>query len=213
LKIKILLADDHDLVRAGLRHIVEESGEVEVVAEAADGAEAIRKALMNPPDVAVVDLSMPGMDGLEVVGQLKSHYPKLPILILTMHDEEQFVVRALEAGAMGYITKRAAPDQLVKAIRKLRAGGRYLSNVAAEALALRVGKGAPGGSLLDSLSNREIQVLRGLALGQTSREVADAYGISIKTVNTYRERLLKKLNLRNNIELARFAIQNRLVEP
>jgi two-component system, NarL family, invasion response regulator UvrY len=212
-KIKILLADDHDLVRAGLRHIVEESGEVEVVAEAADGAEAIRKALMNPPDVAVVDLSMPGMDGLEVVGQLKLHYPKLPILILTMHDEEQFVVRALEAGAMGYITKRAAPDQLVKAIRKLRAGGRYLSNVAAEALAMRVGKSAPGGSLLDSLSNRELQVLRGLALGQTSREVADAYGISIKTVNTYRERLLKKLNLRNTIELVRFAIQNRLVDP
>lgn len=213
MKIKILLADDHDLVRAGLRHIVEESGEVEVVAEAADGAEAIRKALMNPPDVAVVDLSMPGMDGLEVVGQLKLHYPKLPILILTMHDEEQFVVRALEAGAMGYITKRAAPDQLVKAIRKLRAGGRYLSNVAAEALAMRVGKSAPGGSLLDSLSNRELQVLRGLALGQTSREVADAYGISIKTVNTYRDRLLKKLNLRNTIELARFAIQNRLVDP
>jgi two-component system, NarL family, invasion response regulator UvrY len=211
--IKILLADDHDMMRAGLRHIVEESGDMEVVAEAAEGASAIRMALALRPDVAVVDISMPGMDGLEVVGQLHCHYPKLPILILSMYDEEQFVVRALEAGAMGYITKRDAPDQLLNAIRKLHAGGRYLSNAASEALAMRAGKGAPGGSLLDSLSNRELQVLRGLALGQTSREVAEAYGISVKTVNTHRDRLLKKLNLRNNIDLARFAIQNRLVDP
>jgi DNA-binding NarL/FixJ family response regulator len=211
--IKVLLADDHDIVRAGLRHIVEEISDMEVVAEAADGREAIQLALSKTPDVAVIDLSMPGMDGLEVTSYLKSVYPKLPILILTMHAEEQFVVRAMEAGAMGYITKRAAPDQLVKAIRKLHAGGRYLSNAAAEAMALRLATVGPGRSLLDSLTNREIQVLRGLALGQTSREIAEAYGISIKTVNTYRDRLLKKLNLRNNAELARFAIQNRLVEP
>ncbi len=211
--IKILLADDHDIVRAGLRRIVEESGDMIVVGEAADGAGAVREALAHTPDVAVIDLSMPGTDGLEAVGQLQCHCPKLPILILTMHSEEQFVVRALESGAMGYITKRDAPDQLLTAIRKLHAGGRYLSNAASEALAMRVGKGAPGGSLLDSLSNRELQVLRGLALGETSREVAEAYGISIKTVNTHRDRLLKKLNLRNNIELARFAIQNRLVDP
>ena len=211
--IKVLLADDHDIVRAGLRRIVEESGDMEVVAEAADGREAVQQALTKTPDVAVIDLSMPGMDGLEVTSYLKSVSPKLPILILTMHAEEQFVVRAMEAGAMGYITKRAAPDQLVKAIRKLHAGGRYLSNAAAEAMALRLATVGPGRSLLDSLTNREIQVLRGLALGQTSREIAEAYGISIKTVNTYRDRLLKKLNLRNNAELARFAIQNRLVEP
>jgi two-component system, NarL family, invasion response regulator UvrY len=211
--IKVLLADDHDIVRAGLRRIVEESGDMEVVAEAADGREAVQQALTKTPDVAVIDLSMPGMDGLEVISYLKSVYPKLPILILTMHAEEQFVVRAIEAGAMGYITKRAAPDQLVKAIRKLHAGGRYLSDAAAEAMALRLATVGPGRSLLDSLTNREIQVLRGLALGQTSREIAEAYGISIKTVNTYRDRLLKKLNLRNNAELARFAIQNRLVEP
>jgi two-component system, NarL family, invasion response regulator UvrY len=211
--IKVLLADDHDIVRAGLRHIVEESGDMEVVAEAADGREAIRQALAQNPDVAVVDISMPGMDGLEVVIQLKSMCPKLPVLILTMHVEEQFVVRAVEAGAMGYLTKRAAPGQLVHAIRKLYAGGRYLSDTAAEALAVRLIKGTPGQSPLDSLSNRELQVLRGLALGQTNREICEAYGISIKTVSTYRDRLLKKLNLRNNIELARFAIQNRLVEP
>ena len=209
--IKILLADDHDIVRAGLRRIVEESGDMVAVAEAADGAAAIRQALARPPDVAVLDLSMPGMDGLEVIGHLQCHYPRLPILILTMHDEEQFVVRALEAGAMGYITKRSAADELLKAIRKLYAGGRYLSNSAAEALAMRVGRSAPGGSLPDSLFSRELQVPRGLSLGQTSGEIAEACGINVKIVNTHRDRLLKKLNLRNNIELARFAIHNRLV--
>ena len=163
--IKVLLADDHDLVRAGLRHIVEDSGDMEVVAEAADGREAIQQALQKTPDVAVIDISMPGMDGLEVISQLRSHYPKLPILILTMHTEEQFVVRAVEAGAMGYLTKRAAPGQLVHAIRKLHAGGRYLSDAAADALALRLVKGAPGQSLLDSLSNQRAPGLAGAGPG------------------------------------------------
>jgi DNA-binding NarL/FixJ family response regulator len=211
--IKVLLADDHSIVRAGLRRIVEESGDMVVVAEAADGREAIQQAHKTMPDVAVVDISMPGMDGLEVVSQLRSYYAKLPILILTMHEEEQYVVRAIGAGAMGYITKRSAPEQLVKAIRKVHAGGRYLTEEAAESLALRAASGVRGDSPLDPLSNREIQVLRSLALGQTTREIAEAYHISIKTVDTYRLRLLQKLNLRNNAELTRFAIQNRLVEP
>jgi len=210
--IKVLLADDHSIVRAGLRRIVEESGDMVVVAEAADGREAIQQTHETVPDVAVIDISMPGMDGLEVVSQLRSYYAKLPILILTMHEEEQYVIRAIGAGAMGYITKRSAPEQLVKAIRKVYAGGRYLTEEAAESLALRMASGARGDSLLDPLSNREIQVLRSLALGQTTREIAEGYNISVKTVDTYRFRLLQKLNLRNNAELTRFAIQNRLVE-
>jgi len=210
--IKVLLADDHSIVRAGLRRIVEESGDMVVVAEAADGQEAIQQAHETMPDVAVIDISMPGMDGLEVLSQLHSYYAKLPILILTMHEEEQYVIRAIGAGAMGYITKRSAPEQLVKAIRKVYAGGRYLTEEAAESLALRVASGARGDSLLDTLSNREIQVLRSLALGQTTREIAEGYNISVKTVDTYRSRLLQKLNLRNNAELTRFAIQNRLIE-
>ncbi len=211
--IKVLLADDHGIVRGGLRRIVEESGDMVVVAEAADGHEAIQQVHETMPDVAVIDISMPGMDGLEVVSQLHSYYPKLPILILTMHEEEQYVVRAIGAGALGYITKRSAPEQLVKAIRKVHAGRRYLTEEAAESLALRAASRARGNSLLDTLSNREIQVLRSLALGKTTREIAEAYHISIKTVDTYRLRLLQKLNLRNNAELTRFAIQNRLVEP
>lgn len=210
--IKVLLADDHSIVRAGLRRIIEDSGEMEVIAEAADGMEAIRKAHEQLPDVAVIDISMPNWDGLEVVGRLHHEYPQLPILILTMHEEGQYVVRAMEAGAMGYITKQSAPEQLVKAIRKVHGGHRYLTEEAVEALALRVAKGTQGRSPLDTLSMRELQVLRRLALGHTNREIAKAYHISIKTVDTYRSRLLKKLDLRNNAELSRFAIQNGLIE-
>jgi DNA-binding NarL/FixJ family response regulator len=211
--IKVLLADDHAIFRAGLRRLVEEAGDMVVVAEAADGSEAIQQVHDSMPDVAVIDISMPGLDGLEVTSQLSSSHPKLPILILTMHEEEQYVVRTISAGAKGYITKRSVPEQLVKAIRKVHAGGRYLTEEAAELLAMRMASGVQGRSQLDALSNREIQVLRCLALGQTTREIAESYHISIKTVDTYRSRLLRKLNLRNNAELTRFAIQNRLVEP
>ncbi len=211
--IKVLLADDHSIVRAGLRRIVEESGDMEVIAEAADGREAIRLVRKTAPDVAVIDISMPGLDGLEVVSQLRGIYPDLPILILTMHEEGQYVVRAIQAGAMGYMTKQSAPEQLLKAIRKIHAGSRYLTDEAAETLALRIAKGTGEQSPLDSLSMRELQVLRRLAMGHTNREIAGAYSISIKTVDTYRLRLLKKLNLRNNAELSRFAMQNCLIEP
>ena len=211
--IKVLLADDHSIVRAGLRRIVEESGEMHVVAEAADGREALQLVKETAPDVAVIDISMPGLDGLEVIAQLQAQHPKLPILVLTMHEEGQYVVRAIQAGAMGYLTKQSAPEQLVKAIRKIYKGQRYITDEAAESLALRVAKGSDGKSPLDSLSMRELQVLRRLAMGHTNREIASAYHISIKTVDTYRARLLKKLGLRNNAELSRFAIQNRLIEP
>jgi len=210
--IKVLLADDHSIVRAGLRRIVEESGEMQVVAEAADGREAIQLVNKTAPDVAVIDISMPGLDGLEVIAQLQALHPNLPILVLTMHEEGQYVVRAIQAGAMGYLTKQSAPEQLVNAIRKIYDGQRYITDEAAESLALRVAKGSNGKSPLDSLSMRELQVLRRLAMGHTNREIASAYHISIKTVDTYRSRLLKKLGLRNNAELSRFAIQNRLIE-
>ncbi|RJR33441.1 MAG: DNA-binding response regulator, partial [Deltaproteobacteria bacterium] len=186
--IRILLADDHSIVRAGLRRIIEDSGDIEVIAEAADGHEAVQKAHESQPDVAVIDISMPIMDGLEVVSQLHHYYPKMPILILTMHEEEQYVFRAISAGARGYITKRSAPEQMVNAIRKVHAGGRYLSDSAAESLAHRLASGAQDRSPLDALSNREIQVLRQLALGRTTREIAEAYNISVKTVDTYRFR-------------------------
>jgi len=209
--IEVLLADDHTIVRAGLRRIIEDTDDMVIIAEAANGRETIEQVQKALPDVAVIDISMPGIDGLEVIGHLRAYFPKLPILILTMHEEEQYVVRAIGAGAMGYVTKKSAPEELVRAIRKVHAGGRFVSDLAAEKLALRVAKGTRGLSPLDSLSNRELQVLRCLALGQTNREIAEAYFISIKTVDTYRSRLLNKLNLRNNADLSRFAIQNGLI--
>jgi two-component system, NarL family, invasion response regulator UvrY len=210
--IRVLLADDHSIVLAGLRRLVEESGDMEVVAEAVDGRQAITLIRTVQPDVAVIDLSMPQIDGLEVIHQIHPEYPDLPIIVLTMHAENQYVVRAIEAGAMGYITKQSAPENLVHAIRKVHGGSRYLTEDAAESLVLRVAKGDHQRSILDSLSTRELQVLRRLALGHTNREIASTYNISIKTVDTYRFRLLKKLQLRNNAELSRFAIQNGLIE-
>ena len=210
--IKVLLADDHSIVRAGLRRIIEESGDMEVVAEAADGRDALRKVRESNPDVAVIDISMPGLDGLEVIGRLRDENPDLPVLILTMHEEEQYVLRATEAGAKGYLTKRSAPEQLVKAVRKVHSGGRYITDEVAEMLAQRYARGTKGKSLLDTLSPRELQVLRRLAQGHTNREIAEDYHISVKTVDTYRFRLLRKLNLRNNADLSRFAIQNQLIE-
>jgi DNA-binding NarL/FixJ family response regulator len=185
--IKVLLADDHSIMRAGLRRIIEESDDIEVIAEADDGKAAIQLAREKNPDVAVVDISMPGLDGLEVISQLKIYLPDLPII-------------------------RSAPEHIVKAIHQVLGGTPYLTAEASEALALRIAKGASGKSTLDSLSTRELQVLRRLAMGHTNHEIATAYGISTKTVDTYRLRLLKKLNLRNNAELSRFAIQNKLIE-
>jgi two-component system, NarL family, invasion response regulator UvrY len=211
--IKVLLADDHGIVRAGLRRLVEESEDMQVVAEAADGSEAIAQIRTLRPDVAVIDLSMPEIDGLEVITRLRPEFPDLPIIVLTMHAENQYVMRAIEAGAMGYITKQSAPEKLVHAIRKVFSGSRYLTEDAAEALALRVARGRQDQTALDSLSIRELQVLRRLALGHTNKEIASAYNISVKTVDTYRFRLLKKLDLRNNAEISRFAIQNGLIEP
>lgn len=210
--IKVLLADDHSIVREGLRRVLEDSNEIEVIAEAADGETALDKAMNKKPDVAVIDISMPGMDGLEVLTRLKTYCSDVPVLILTMHDEEQYVIRAIEAGAMGYVTKQSAPEQLVAAVKKIHSGGRYLTEKASEALALRVIQGAKPHTLTESLSMRELQVLRKLALGATNREIAVSYNISVKTVDTYRSRILKKLNLRNNAELSRYAIQNKLVE-
>jgi DNA-binding NarL/FixJ family response regulator len=210
--IRVLLADDHSIVRDGLKRLVDSAGDMEVVAEAADGHEAIDRIHNAMPDVAVVDISMPGLDGLEVLSRVRNYYPKLPILMLTMHEEQQYVVRAMGAGAMGYITKRSASESLLQAIRKVHGGGRYIDDSAAESLASHMASGTEGRTQLDTLSNREIQVLRRLSMGQSNREIAEDYNISIKTVDTYRSRLLKKLNLKNNAELTRFAIQNRLVE-
>jgi DNA-binding NarL/FixJ family response regulator len=205
------LADDHSIVLDGLKRILEDCDDLEVVAEASSGEQALRMAMEKRPDVAVVDISMPGMDGLEVVARLKDQTDEIPVIILTMYEEEQYMFRAMEVGAKGYITKRSAPDQLVHAVHRVVAGKRYIPQEMAEAMAGRLSQGSDSRSLLDSLSTRELQVLRGLALGSTNKEIASTYDISVKTVDTYRLRLLRKLNLRNNVDLSRFAMQHKLL--
>ena len=209
--IHVLLADDHALVRAGLRRIVDACRDMRVVAEADDGAEAIQRIDEVKPDVVVVDIAMPRVDGLEVINRLRASHPNLPVVVLTMHREEPYVVRAIEAGAMGYVTKQSAPEELVAAIRRVIGGRHYVTSQVAEALALRTAQGCRRAcSPVSALSLRELQVLRRLALGATNKEIARDFHISVKTVDTHRLRVLKKLGLRNNAELSRFAIQNNL---
>jgi two-component system, NarL family, invasion response regulator UvrY len=211
--INVLIADDHSIVRAGLIRVIEECNDIKVIAEASSGNEAITKARSLKPDVAVLDISMPDLDGLEVLNYFKENLPEIPVIILTMHEEEQYVIRAIESGALGYITKRSAPEQLVKAIQQVHNGKRFLTDRAVEALALHVHQKSGKKTPLDTLSKRELQVLRRLALGSTNHEIADLFNISIKTVDTYRLRMLKKLNLRNNAELSLYAIKNDLIKP
>ena len=210
--IRVVLVDDHSIVRAGLKRILEESRDISVVGEAQGGREALVLLREERPHVAVVDLSMPGMDGLEVLGRVHAEMPEIPLIMLTMHNEDQYAVRAVEAGARGFMTKQAAPEALVSAIIKVANGGVYLSEEASEALALHLAKGTQRAFGADLLSMRELQVLRRLALGQTNHEIAEDFCISVKTVDTYRLRILSKLNLRNNVDISRFAMQYNLIE-
>lgn len=210
--IKVVLADDHSIVLEGLCRIVEDNEDMYVLATASNGEEAVRVCRQTPPDVAVIDISMPGYDGLEVMRLVHEQHPALPVIVLTMHEEDQYILRAVRSGAKGYISKRSVSEQLVEAIRRVHSGRHYFPEEVMEALSLSFSQGVEGDSPLDRLSMRELQVLRLLAMGRTNQEIAEQYHLSVKTVDTYRLRLLKKLNLRNNAELSRFAFQHNLVE-
>jgi two-component system, NarL family, invasion response regulator UvrY len=207
--IRILLADDHAVVRRGVQQILGGEPDLAVVGEAHDAAEMLALVRKQACDVVVADISMPGRSGLEALKELKQEFPKLPVLILSMHPEDQYAVRALKLGAAGYLTKESVPEELVKAIRKVVAGGRYVSPALAEKLALDLATD-PGKPRHETLSERELQVLCRLARGQTVTEIADELALSIKTVSTYRTRLLEKLALRNTAELIHYALTNRL---
>ena len=211
-KIRVVLVDDHELVRAGFRSLIEDNPDMEVTAEASDGEEAVQKVTNMKPDVVVLDISMQGMDGLELISKLKDIHNKVKIIILSMHEREYFVIQALEKGADGYVTKSCAPEDLPKSIRKVYKGGRFLSEKAYELLAFRVTLNSGVSDPLDRLSSREKQILIGLAEGLTVNEIADNYNISFKTVNTYRARIMEKLDLKNNVEIAMFALRNGLIE-
>ncbi len=209
--IRVLIVDDHAVVRRGLREIVAEAPEMAVADEAASGAEALRLVRDADYDVVLLDLALPDLNGLDVLRQIRAERPAVRVLILNVHPEEQYAVRALRSGAAGYLTKDSAPGELVEAIRQAAAGSRYVSRPLAERLAALLAGEAPPDPLA-ALSDREFQVLRMLGAGRTVGEIAAALSLSDKTISTYRGRLLLKLRLSTTAELIRYAIEHDLKE-
>ena len=209
--MKVLIADDHAVVRRGLRQILEAEPDLEVAGEATSGAEVMQALRMQRYDVAVLDITMPGRGGLDVLHQIRQSYPELRVLVLSMHPEERYALRVLKAGAAGYLTKESAPDELITALRKVAAGGKYVSPTLAERLADEIGTGIDKPPH-ERLSDREHQILCMIASGMTVSGIASELHLGTNTVSTYRARLLGKLNLANNAELTHYAIRNRLVD-
>ena len=208
--IRILVVDDHTIVRQGLKQILGEEKDMNVVEEASNGQEALQKIGKSEYDCVLLDISMPGRSGLEVLKDIKALRPKLPVLILSMHSEELYAIRALRAGASGYLTKASASEELIGAIRKVSAGRKYVSTSLAEKLAFELDADASKPPH-ETLSDREYQVMIMLASGKTVKEIADEVCLSVKTISTYRTRIMEKMNLKKNAELTLYAIQHHLI--
>jgi two-component system invasion response regulator UvrY len=209
--IKIIIADDHPLIRKGIKDVLEEEMDFNVVADAAFPHEVINGIQEHDPDILITDLSMPGRSGLELISDVRQLYPKLPILVLTMHPEERFAVRALKAGVAGYLTKDTKPEEIVKAVRQIISGRKFITQSIAEKLATELDRD------LDKLphellSDREFQVMRMLAAGQKVREIAVKLSLSIRTVNTYRSRIFDKMKMRTDTELTMYAMEYHLID-
>jgi DNA-binding NarL/FixJ family response regulator len=207
--MKVLIADDHAIVRCGLRHILAEEFSRLEVGEARNAQEALRLARERAWDIIVLDISMPGRSGVEVLKELKQVCPQTPVLILTGHPEEQYAIRVLRAGAAGYMNKETAPDHLIAAVRKVRGGGRYISPALAELLVVSLG-GDSARMPHEDLSDREYQVLCMIASGKTVGGIADELALSVKTISTYRARVLEKMGMKTSAELTHYAIRNNL---
>jgi DNA-binding NarL/FixJ family response regulator len=209
--IRVLIADDHAVVREGLRQIITKHADMAVVGEAANGPEVLNKIREASYDVVLLDLSMPGRSGLEILAQIKQENPHARVLILSVYAESLYAVRALKAGASGYLTKESAPEQLVEAIRKVSGGGKYISSSLAERLAYELDRDSDRPPH-EKLSDREYQVLCLLASGNTVKGIAEKLSLSVPSISTYRARILEKMNMKNNAELAHYAIRNGLVD-
>lgn len=209
--IRVLIADDHAIVRQGLRLILSDTPDMEVAGEAENGIEAMEMVKKGGWDVVLMDVTMPERNGIDTLKLLKKEYPKLPVIILSMHPEEQYAIRALKSGASGYLTKQSAPDQLVTAIRQVASGKKFVSAVVAEQLANTIGED-PDRPAHEKLSDREYQTLCLIASGKALSQIAEELGLSVKTVSVYRARLLEKMQLKNNAELTHYGIKHGLVE-
>jgi two-component system, NarL family, invasion response regulator UvrY len=209
--IHAIIADDHAVVRRGLKELLTDSGRIEVSGEAGTAREVLDHVRAQPCDVLILDINLPDRSGLDLLPDLKHEWPDLPVLILTVSSEDQFAIRALRAGASGYLTKASAPSQLVDAVQKVVEGGRYISPAVAERLAAIVGSDSDLPPH-ENLSNREYQVTRMLASGKTVSEIAEEMNLSVKTISTYRSRVLEKMGMRTNAELTYYAVRNQLVD-
>jgi DNA-binding NarL/FixJ family response regulator len=209
--IKILLADDHAVVRQGLKQMLMETYPHAIFAEASNAAEVMELVHKQRWDIAILDISMPGRNGLDVLKEIKDLYPKLPVLILSMHPEDQFAVRVIKAGAAGYMMKDTAMEELITAIKKILAGGKYIRASVAEKLAEDIGR-RKSDEPHTTLSDREYQVLCMIASGMTVSDIAEKMALSVKTISTYRARILEKMEMKSNAELTHYAIKNNLVE-
>jgi two-component system, NarL family, invasion response regulator UvrY len=210
-KISVIIVDDHAILRAGLKQVLSEVGDIEVVAEAATANEAIKISRTQDADVMLLDITLPDRSGIEALQYIKKDHPKLAVLMLSMHREDQYALRALKAGAAGYLCKQSASDDLVDAVRMVAKGKKYISNAVAEILANQV-SGENEKSLHETLSNREYETLLLIASGQSVGEIAEKLSLSVKTVSMYRTRLLEKMQLKHNAELTHYAIKNNLVD-
>jgi two-component system invasion response regulator UvrY len=209
--IRILIADDHAVVREGVKHILSDIPDIHIAGEASSGTEVLNKVNTRDYDLILLDIAMPGRDGLEILKDIKMQKPKLPVLILSMFPEEQYALRALKSGAAGYLTKDSIPNELVKAVRKIARGGKYISSSFSEKLLFSLDSDTERPSH-ETLSDREFQVMRMIASGKTLREIADELALSEKTVCTYRSRILEKMGMRNNAELTHYAVKNHLID-
>lgn len=209
--IRICIADDHQMVRQGFRRIVEAHPDMEIVAEAAERSELLGVLEHVGADVLILDITMPGLGFLDVMTTLRERFPGLPVLVVSMHGEEQWAVQALKAGAAGYLTKTRSAEELAEGIRRVHSGGRYITSSVAESLARLMGP-QEGALRHESLSKREFQVLRSLGTGKKLKTVARELGVSPKTVSTYRARILEKLGLASTADLIRYAVEHDLVE-
>ena len=209
--LRILIADDHAIVRRGLRQILAAESDITEIGEAHDVAATLDRLRQQPWDLLVLDIAMPGGGGLVALQTIKHEFPRLAILMLSMYSERQYAIRSFKAGALGYLTKESAPEELVVAIRKVLSGGKYISAALAEQLADALG-GEPDQPPHAALSDRELQVLCLIASGQTPTEIAAELSLSVKTISTYRERILQKMSLSTNAELTYYAVRNHLIE-
>jgi len=208
---RIVVADDHAIVREGLKQLLSAAGDLEVVGEAADGHEVIKVVREKDFDVLLLDMSMPGKSGIELIRQVKGEKPKLRILVLTMHEEHQYAIRAIRAGASGYLTKESASRQLLEALRKVASGGAFISSEVAEQLALGAMPDATRAPH-ESLSDREFQIFRLIAAGKSISDIGEMLNLSVKTVSTHKANILQKMNMAGTAELIRYAINHRLVD-